>query len=330
MLGVATVTVAALAGHAIAHNGLSPQPQFSEPTGLVVLDGTESLMFRWATDDIHPDLVYRLYLQSGDLPPTTSPDASLVDGVELAEVEALEKDVAYELDPSGLETGAYRLPMIYEDPPCRRTSLAPALVVVRRDGDPPPLGVVVTEPFDASIAADGETPISLDAIGTGPLTVTIEAGDLVDKPNRAPNTLCLEFVYSATFTAFEDLVMEPDDASGPDRHRLSLMWDVSDVPSGPYLLRATVTDASGAQAVTYARRWINVQGETSGPGEGPVELGPEPIEQINPESDGGDTGDEGDNDGCSAATGASQAFMALLALLWLARRQTSRRCATHD
>ncbi|MCC6624334.1 MAG: hypothetical protein IT385_23990 [Deltaproteobacteria bacterium] len=292
-----------------AHNGFGIAPIFSEPTGLVVTDGATPLVLRWTARESHPEQRYRLKVQPGDFPPTPSPPSALRAGTQLAELAADAPSYAVPLDLSGLASGAWRVYAEFDEPPfCVELEAAPALVVVRRAGDPPPLGVMVTAPLEDSPIVDAAADVRLAAIAPGPgaPTVTIEAGDIVVDPAFPAGTLCVEFTWTPTRAVMADVPLVPDPEAGPDRWKLEATWDTRDVPDGAYLLRVTTRAASGETSTTWARRWINVEhagggGPDSGDGGDAGDAGGG---DVDVDVDGRGERDAGGGDGCGGAGGA--------------------------
>src|SRR5690606_6752597 len=133
-----------------------------------------------------------------------------------------------------------------------------------------------------STLVEAAAPIRVEAIAPSAVTVTVEAGDLIRDPDFPPNTLCSEVIWTPTRTVLADVALAADPEAGADRWVLDAVWDVSAVPNGAYLLRVTARDAGGAEAVAYARRWINVEREAPGPGAdgGPIGPGAEVVESA--------------------------------------------------
>jgi len=247
-------------GDALAHLGLSLRPAYLEPRGLLVVDGSEPITFTWLSEEEHPEDDYVLAYQAADLPPTGAASTRLREGEVFAvtPADALEKSVTWDL--SDVPSGAWRVYAEYSEPPfCVAVEQAPALIVLRRPGEPPPLGVLVTSPFEESLKVDEYADLTLEAIGPGPLTVTAKVGGIRLDPQLPPGELCGGFVWQPFQTIAEGLVMAPDPEAGPDRWRLDLRWDTSAMPEGAYLLRVTTSEPGGQRATTYARRWINVE-----------------------------------------------------------------------
>lgn len=308
-----------------AHNGYGIAPMYSEPFGLIVVDGSEPLTVRWTAREAHADQFYRFKAQESDFPPTPSPPSHMRTGELLTSLPAGEASLTYELplDLSTLPTGAWRLYADFDEPPfCVELEQVPALVVIRKDGDPPPYGVLVTSPLIDSPLVDQDTRISVEAIASAAPRVTkIEAGEIIRDPEFPDLTLCIEFTWSRLFTVATDLPMVPDPDRGADRFRLDYDWDTSAVPDGAYLLRITTTDADGTEHVTWARRWINVEHEVPIV---PADPGPELTPETQPETvEGAETTDitPAGDDGCGAAPSPWLA-LALAALLY-------RRSAIH-
>lgn len=312
---------AAVGGSASSHNGYGIAPIFSEPFGLFVVTGEEPLVLRWTARESHADQLYRLRAQTTDFPPTPSPPSALRGGELLATLpaDALAYEVA--LDLSTLASGAWRLYADFDEPPfCVELEQAPALVVIRRAGEPPPYGVLVTSPLVDSPIVDTTARLSVEAIASAAPRVTIEAGEIVRDPAFPELALCVEFTWTKLFTVASDLAMKADPSAGLDRFRLDLDWDTREVPDGAYLLRVTTTDAAGVAHVTWARRWINVEHLAPEP---PVEPGPEPSPE--PGSEVAEVADGpvvpmGDTGGCRSG-GVGPWAMFGLALASLGRRR---------
>ncbi|MFT7581128.1 MAG: hypothetical protein ACI9MR_002802 [Myxococcota bacterium] len=319
---------ALLPGPALGHDGLGLRPEFSSPTGLVVvteaLGAVSELAIRWTSVEVHEETTYRLYHQGNDVPPTPSVASRERTGTKFATFAADANAYDHPWDVSALPTGPYRVYVEFDEPPfCDEIELAPTVVAVHRPGDPPPLAAIVTAPSIESIIIDESAPVSLEAIGTGPLTVSIEAGDLIRDPDFPPDTLCAEFIWAKTRDVVSDVSLVLDVDAGPDRHRLDWTWDTHDVPQGAYLLRLTVTDANGAETAVYARRFINVERGGVGP-IGPVtdasggDAGSDTTDTDTRETDSGPERD-GDCTGGGAGHGLSW-FLGGLMLLWRRRR----------
>lgn len=282
-LAVAFATLLLTAPPAAAHFGVGLRPYFTEPVGLVVVDGSEPLTFAWTALEEHPEVEYVFSYQAGDLPPTPAAPRRWRVGTPWATTaaDALEKAIAWDL--TDVPSGAWRVYAEFEEPPfCVDIELAPTLVVVRRPGEAAPFGVIVTEPFDESTLVEDAAPIRIEAIAPSAVTVTVEAGDLIVDPDFPPNTLCSEVIWTPTRTVLADVALVADAEAGPDRWRLDADWDVSEVPNGAYLLRVTARDADGAEVIAYARRWINVEREAPGADGGPTEPGAEVAEVAEP------------------------------------------------
>lgn len=284
-----------------AHNGYGIAPIYSEPFGLIVVDGSEPLTVRWTAREAHADQFYRFKAQLPDFPPTPSPPSHMRAGELLTTLPAGEDSLSYELslDLATLPTGAWRVYADFDEPPfCVELEQVPALVVIRKDGDPPPYGVLVTSPLEESPLVDTSTRISVEAIASAAPRVTkIEAGEIIRDPEFPDLTLCIEFTWSRLFTVASDLPMVPDPDSGADRFRLDYDWDTSAIPDGAYLLRITTTDADGTEHLTWARRWVNVEHEVPIV---PADPGPEPQPET---AEGAETADSpaATDDSCAAA-----------------------------
>jgi hypothetical protein len=322
ILGPLAALVLNAAPLASAHNGYGIAPIYSEPFGLMVVDGSEPLVVRWTARETHADQFYRFKAQLGDFPPTPSPPSHMREGELLTTLAAGEESLSYEvpLDLSALPTGAWRIYADFDEPPfCVELEQVPALVVIRKEGDPPPYGVLVTSPLEESPVADASTRISVEAIApAAPRVTRIEAGEIIRDPEFPDLTLCIEFTWSKLFEVASDLPMVPDPERGPDRFRLDYDWDTSAIPDGAYLLRVTTTDADGKEHVTWARRWINVEHEVPIV---PADPGPEPTPEDSPEvAEGAETAEaEPKRDDSSCAGAASTGWLALtLAALFFA------------
>lgn len=313
---------AALAGTfampAQAHNGFGIAPIYTEPFGLIVVDGEAPLTLRWTAREAHADQFYRFRAQLSDFPPTPSPPSSMRSGEIITTLAADQLSYELALDLSGLSTGAWRIYADFDEPPfCVELEQVPSLVVVRKDGDPPPYGVLVTAPLLDSPLVDTSALISVEAIASAAPRVTIDAGEIVRDPDFPDLTLCVEFTWTKLFTVASDLTMTPDPESGPDRFRLDFDWDTTQVPDGAYLFRITTTDAQGIEHITWARRWINVE---HAPVDPPVEPGPEPSTESSPEVAEAAEPDDSSGVSDSCQTGALSLWPLLVLGLWRRRR----------
>ncbi|HRE88444.1 MAG TPA: hypothetical protein PK095_04810 [Myxococcota bacterium] len=316
---------------ATAHNGFGIAPIYSEPFGLLVVDGSEPLVVRWTAREVHADQLYRFKAQLGDFPPTPSPPSKMRGGELLTTLPAGEESLSYELplDLAALPTGAWRVYADFDEPPfCVELEQVPALVVIRKDGDPPPYGVLVTSPLVDSPIVDTSTRISVEAIASGAPRVTkIEAGEIIRDPEFPDLTLCIEFTWSKLFEVASDLPMVADPERGPDRFRLDYDWDTSTIPDGAYLLRVTTTDADGTEHVTWARRWVNVEHEVPIV---PADPGPEPTPEDSPEvtetAEMAEAEPKRDDSSCAgaASTGWLALTLAALRALHLRRARAPR------
>lgn len=324
-----------LAPVARAHNGFGIAPIYSEPTGLIVVDGSIPLLLKWTARESHADQFYRLRAQQSDFPPTPSPPSVMRVGTDLTTLAADALTYAVSLDLSTLPTGAWRIYADFDEPPfCVELEQVPALVVVQRPGDPPPFGVVVSAPILESPIVDSESTFTIEAYAASAVSVTIEAGDIMRDPAFPQDTLCVEFTWTPTLgTLMQDVPLVADTAAGPNRWRLDGTWDTRAVPDGAYLFRVTAKDADGHTQVIWARRFINV--------EHPVVIAPE--SDIAPEATA-ETSTEAtaeveveartsDDDGCTGGRGAAW-WAALTALTFSAsaraRAPGSRRLARTD
>lgn len=319
----AVAAVFALNTPAGAHNGYGIAPIYTEPFGLLVVDGSEPLVVRWTAREAHADQFYRFKAQRSDFPPTPSPPSHMRAGELLTTLPAGELSYELPLDLSSLPTGAWRVYADFDEPPfCVELEQVPALVVIRKAGDPPPYGVLVTSPLEESPLVDSTARLSVEAIAAAAPRVTkIEAGEIIRDPEFPDLTLCIEFTWSRLFTIASDLTMVPDPERGPDRFRLDYDWDTSAVPDGAYLLRVTTTDAAGVEHHTWARRWVNVEHEVPIV---PADPGPElPAEDPPEAAEGAETADNeaAKDDGCGAAP-SSWLALALAALAF--RRARAR------
>lgn len=318
-----------------AHNGYGIAPIYSEPFGLIVSDGLTPIVLRWTAREAHPEQWYRIKAQQSDFPPTPSPPSRMRLGQELTRLPAEHLEYTVTVDPSALPTGAWRLYAEFDEPPsCVELEQVPALFVVRKDGDPPPFGVIVGEPLLDSPIVDDRATIAIEAISGEPLSVTIEAGEIVRDPDFPPLTLCVEFTWSETLEVVRDMPLVADDSAGPDRWRAELDWDTRAVPDGAYLLRVTARQDSGATQTIWARRWINVEHAVvadPGPEAGPEAVEPDPTE---PEAGVPDPSEgavevesidarDGSNDdtGCGAGPGPALGWLAIAAVLAGSRRR---------
>ena len=253
-------TTGLLATSAYAHNGFGIAPIYTEPFGLIVVDGATPIVIRWTARESHPDQFYRFRAQLGDFPPTPSPPSKWRDGDIITTLPADQLSYDLSLDVSSLPHGAWRIYADFDEPPfCVELEQVPALVVVRDEGAPPPFGVLVTEPIVDSPIVDQSASFSIEAIAPAAPKITIEAGEIIQDPDFPDLTLCIEFTWTKLFTVATDLPLVPDDANGPDRYRLDWEWDTTAVPDGAYLMRITATDEDGVEHIHWARRWINVE-----------------------------------------------------------------------
>lgn len=335
LLGVVAVASCALAAHpsapSRAHNGFGIAPIFSEPFGLVVLDGTEPLTLRWTAREAHDDQFYRFKAQRGDFPPTPSPPSRLRDGTLLTTLASDALSYALDLDLSALEPGPWRLFAEFDEPPfCVELESVPALVVLRPDPEaPPPFGLIVTEPLADSPIVDAEAPIVIEAIAPTPPRVTLEAGEIIRDPDFPELTLCVEFTWTPLFTVATDLPMAADPAAGPDRYRLDFTWDTRQIPDGAYLFRVTATDGSGETQVHWARRWINVEHEDGPtvppiPDTGPTEPNPEASTPAEPNPEATAPPTPSTSGGCLAGPSWALPLLSLVALLLPLSRARAR------
>jgi hypothetical protein len=286
-----------------AHNGFGIAPIFAEPFGIVMSDGLTPIVLRWTARESHPDQWYRFKAQTSDFPPTPSPPSHLRLGRELAQLPADALSYELALDPRALASGAWRIYAEFDEPPSRvELEQVPALFVVRRDGEPPPFGVLVTTPSTDSPFVDARADFIIEAISPEPLSVTIEVGDIVRDPDFPPLTLCVEFTWAPTRLVLSDVPLVADVAAGPDRWRLDASWDTREIPDGAYLMRVTARQASGATQTVWARRSVEQVAEAS-------------TAEAPRDGDGG------------CAGGAGGWLGAVIALALRARRRGSRRRA---
>ncbi len=292
-----------------AHIGLGIKPQFLAPQGFVVVDGSAPVSLRYTSFEVHPEMAHTLSYQADGLPASAGVAQRLRDGTPIAvePAAAAVNEVLWDL--GDVPTGAYHVTNEYEEFDCILLELAPALVVVQRPGDPPPLGVMVTEPFEQSVLVDGAAPFELTAVGPAGVTVTVEAGDMVRDPGLPADALCQELVWAPRFEVLTDAPLERDEAAGPDRWRLEATWDTRQVPDGAYLLRVTVRAPSGEATVSYARRWFNVAHA--------------PTHQPDV-ADGDEGGGVSRGEGCAGGS-AGGAWLSLVT--WLGLRRPGRRAA---
>jgi hypothetical protein len=322
-ISIATATITA----AVAHNGFGIAPVGFAPTGIIVTDGSEPLVLSWTTTEFHDNQFYRLKFQAGDFPPTPSPPSAMREGETLLTLPADALSYEVPVDLSTLPSGVWRLYAEFDEPPfCVELEALPALVVMRRDGDPAPFGAMVTAPLADSPSVDTETTVSVEAIAPAVVNVTLEAGEIQRDPAFPENTLCVEFTWTPLFTVAENLTMVPDPAAGPDRWRVDYLWDTSEVPDGAYLFRVTVTMADGSKSVFWSRRWVNVEHPV--PVVPPSEPGPEWVADAAPEAP--ETNDElSASGGCASGGGFDGSWWALAGLgfgcLAINRRRLAKR-----
>lgn len=319
------VALALGADESRAHNGFGIAPVYSEPFGLIESDGLTPIILRWTAREAHPEQWYRIIAQESDFPPTPSPPSRMRLGRELMRFPAEHLEYAITLDPGALPTGAWRLYAEFDEPPsCVELEQVQALFVVRRDGDPPPFGVIVSEPLMDSPIVDERAAIAIEAVSGEPVSVTIEAGEIVRDPEFPPLTLCVEFTWTGTRLVASDVPLVADDAAGPDRWRGALDWDTRAVPDGAYLLRVTARQASGRTQTIWARRWINVEHAAI------AEPGPEAVEQDAAEPDvaepdarepGGEGPSPDEDAGCRAGPGVALGWLASAAAFAGSRRR---------
>lgn len=295
-----------------AHNGFGIAPTDFTPTGLIVTDGEEPLVLRWGAREAHLDQFYRLNVQAGDFPPTPSPPSTMRDGQTLVTLPA--DALAYEvpLDLSELASGVWRVHAEFDEPPfCVELEALPALVVLQRPGDPPPYGVMVTEPLLDSPSVDLQTMLRFEGVSPTAPTLTIEAGEIHRDPDFPPNTLCVEFAWKPLFTIADGVVMVADADAGADRWRSDHAWDTSAVANGSYLMRVTAKLADGTTSVFWSRRWVNV--------EHPLVAEPQPEAGPEPTADAGvEAPSTPGDDGCQGGGGLG--WLGLATLLFRRRR----------
>jgi len=306
----------------LAHNGFGIAPIFSEPFGLIVTDGEAPLMLRWTSDELHEDQAYRYKAQSIDFPPTPSPPSSMRSGTLLTTLAADALSYELPLDLSSLPTGAWRIFAEFDEPPfCVELEQVKALVVVRKGNDPAPFGVLMTAPLADSPIVDASTELEIQAISPRPVTLKLEAGELIRDPDFPDLALCVEFTWTPLFTVAESVPMVADPDAGPDRWRMAMTWDTSAVPNGAYLFRITATTTSGETQVHFGRRWINVEhAVTPGPTEPGPEQSPEANPELTPDTNAESTGDPASDDGCQSGP-APLGLIGLLAFVGRRRRR---------
>ncbi|MCC6622640.1 MAG: hypothetical protein IT385_15360 [Deltaproteobacteria bacterium] len=319
-VALALVVLAGAGSPTAAHNGFGVAPLFTEPTGLVVTDGTTPLVLRWTASEVHAELDYRFKAQATDFPPTPSPPSAMRAGALLDTLPADALSYEHALDLSSLASGAWRLYAEHDEPPtCLELVQVPALVVVRRPGDATPFGVFVSEPLVESPIVDDDARLVIEAVSPEPPSVTIEAGTIVRDPTFPAGTLCVEFTWAPTLgVIMNDVPLVADPDAGPDRWRLETRWDTRAVPDDAYLLRVTAKTPTRTEVV-WSRRWVNV--EHPRPVEPPPEAGPEgSAEGTTAEAPDSDEADAG----CAGGGVAMAPWLVLLVLRVQARRQPTR------
>jgi hypothetical protein len=177
--GVALCCASLYAAPALAHlGGFISLPDFDAPVGLVVTS-EPSVALEWRDVNLDPTGVFHFTYQQDGLPATPTPDPALRDGVEFGSVAVTDLANAMDWDLSAVPSGAWHIVAEAVDPPlCPAFRVAPTVVVVRREGEPMPLGALFYAPFRKQLVTEDVASLDLRAVSETAPTVTIEYGVL--------------------------------------------------------------------------------------------------------------------------------------------------------
>lgn len=283
--GVALCCASLYAAPALAHlGGFISLPDFDAPVGLVVTS-EPSVALEWRDVNLDPTGVFHFTYQQDGLPATPTPDPALRDGVEFGSVAVTDLANTMDWDLSAVPSGAWHIVAEAVDPPlCPAFRVAPTVVVVRRAGEPMPLGALFYAPFRKQLVTEDVASLDLRAVSETAPTVTIEYGVLdpilvdVGPPEPCTEQPCpiscptVDRAFVSRGVLVTDAPLSADPDAGPARWRLLYDWDAAQVPEGNYELRADLRTAEGLTLTVYSGSGVTVRD-------------PEPVVDDTPEAD---------------------------------------------
>ncbi|WP_157370375.1 hypothetical protein [Vulgatibacter incomptus] len=209
-----------------------------------------SYPFRWTDfDDLAVGETTIDFFCTRSMPPTyrmgTQPLVS-PDDTTVIVVGIPERDPAnvWEWDTTDLPAGTWFLWSLAHDAPFEMAAFARGALTVAHPGDPVWPAVIVTSPDESSVVADRSFEIRYEAFDPdGSATVRIEATRSLDG---------------------SELILVADDLPAAGE---SLQWDTSALPSGDWMVKATIEDARGLVTHAFGRSFVRID-HGGGPGTG--------------------------------------------------------------
>lgn len=310
------------AGLALAHvGGIPTRPLYRSPLGIVRPDGG-TVDITWSDDDNDPTGILDFAYQAHNAPPGVEPPDPTIGGTLIGSAPVSDITDVVTWDLTQAPVGAWYVYARTVDPPFCLATFADGVVVV--DDGSLPLAVLVTRPSGAGDVFRDEAIIEVEALAATAPTLTVRAGPATSTPRgdggcglpanpENPAPLPLELATG--------VVMVADPASGADRWRAEVTWDVSGMENGDYVVQVEATDGTDTRTVFGSGLlavYHPVLRPDGGSGAGGSTGG------STGGSDGG-TGDPDRNGGCAcSATGDNaagvMAGILLLALPGLRRR----------
>jgi hypothetical protein len=255
-----SVTLVLMSFGVQAHDGTASSVGFTHPIGFFEA-GSETITLEWDDSDAYPEAIHELFYQNENIPPTHVPPSDQLNGLSLLEVAAPDPSNAFTWDLSEVQTGVYTVYAVTQEPDiCRHVEFLMGALIVRHPGDIAPLGVFIASPLDTNVVGMESASIELLAVSPTQPTVTLHAGrmDFASESDWEGDALCDPFrrTWEESVKVAEALPMEPDLEAGPERWRLTVTWDTSEVQPEFYALRADIVDADGNTAVGWSHSWV--------------------------------------------------------------------------
>jgi hypothetical protein len=243
-----------------AHDGTASSVGFTAPHGFVEAGG-ESVILEWDDSDAYPEAVHELFYQAENIAPTHVPPSDQLTGISLLEVASTDPDNTFTWDLSEVQTGVYSVYAVTQEPNiCRHVEFLTGAFIVRHPGDVAPLGVLVTSPLDKNVVGMESASIELVAVSPTQPTLSLRAGrmDFASEPDWENDALCDPFrrTWEEAYQIAEAIPMDLDLEAGPDRWRLTVSWETSEVQPEFYALRAEIVDADGNTAIGWSHSWV--------------------------------------------------------------------------
>ncbi len=248
-----------------------------------------SYEIRWRDDDADPTGLFQFYYQVGNVPPGASQRHPALVGRPIGEVPVSDPTDALSWDLTSVSAGAYYVYGETDDPPYCLVTFSRGLVVVRRDGEPAPLGGLFLRPSGVGDVFDAEASLEIQAVAPETPRVTVRAGTILYSAGGGPAQDCdaldggaLQQIEWSEEVA-RDVSLEPDPMQ-PGHFRGRVRWATASVPAGDYVLEATLSVTGREPVVFYAPGLATVYHPSKGRDAGVSDGGT---------GDGGGSGDAG-------------------------------------